>query len=228
MSIKRAQNKSHILPRIPVELRFTATIGRWDLASTQKTGHGWKFHYDQEHENLSVEYDPWEVRNDFFGLRTDDELITFLDRTGRWDGHVLPLQLSDFWEWQDVLRRVLRSVGRWRMLKVNGRKLERIGGHALRLSLSKDGRRSVISAMNTLEALLNATTVDLLEGSEWKVCSACPRLFKVGSEHGQKYCSRRCGHRVNVAKIRQDLKRKHPAHPVSNSTPRKTLHRAAA
>jgi hypothetical protein len=182
--------------------------------------------------------DAWKVRENFLGLKTEQDFLAFLNQYGtfsssslverRWD-------VEDLRCWQQLFRDyMLRSPATWDK-KVGRFAPEMVDfvGHILRLSdspsisfswrekLERSSRSgpnlAIIKADNIVGAILATIYVDHLHGTKYKFCARpdCRRPFEVSSKHKRKFCEQYCAHlqsqrQMRASQRREGKKQKHP------------------
>jgi hypothetical protein len=77
----RAKGKSlHHIVNVPITVRFLSDGRRWSMSN------GKLFHVEDSPGGLieegPVEYNAWTIREEFLDMKTEADLMTFLDRTG--------------------------------------------------------------------------------------------------------------------------------------------------
>jgi hypothetical protein len=182
---------------------------------------------DDEPINFSPEiqrhwyFDPWEVRKAFLAVKTDDEILAFLNETGRFERKADALGLwgfDDFREWQRVVKELLKPYPRnW--LNALSRA---VPDQTKRILFPKDfsgqfqsmGYTShvVITMKETLSALLATVFIDRLRGAKIKFCARpdCKKEFQVKSNHRRDYCTQSCAHLQSLRRLRARRRKKSP------------------
>jgi len=173
-------------------------------------------------------FDPWEKRNEFFRLKSDDlqALLKFLNRVGLFEKAGQPLTgeatntaLVPADRGIDYEIEYAEQIGAthiWRIRKLLKNSLKNrseVGDYAdfqVRILRVNGQPRVVLTTATFLEALLLTLTVDRVLAAKVQKCARpdCGILFAVSSGHERKYCERYCAH---IESVRRDRERKKKA-----------------
>jgi hypothetical protein len=179
----------------------------------------------------SVQFEAWQVRDEFLSLKTDQEFLDFLNRVGRFvsvkvGGWVVTGQwgADDFKRWQQMFRECLRrSPATWDHVveKVFRPKMIRFVRRILFVSRRftlllrwKDAQQrewrssqhiAVLEARDLVTAILATIYVDHLHGTKFGFCHRhdCRMPYKIESKHNRKYCSQYCAHLESLRRMRE-------------------------
>ncbi|HTQ58049.1 MAG TPA: hypothetical protein VMI94_26475 [Bryobacteraceae bacterium] len=156
--------------------------------------------------------DAWEVRRQFLGIRTDDDALAFLRRTGVFSRPGEAWTMKDISLFQNGFRHMLLTRPlKWRASAFGDARLIRsiLSKRMLRLEFhwSKKVHYAAILADTTLQAIVASIEVDHLGNASFGVCARrnCGRIFEFTTKHKRKYCSKRCGHAEVVRLSREQL-----------------------
>jgi hypothetical protein len=182
-----------------------------------------------------VYFDALKLREEFMGLRTEQEFLHFLDQVGRFSPlaeaeRIYGWQLRDFLGCQELLAQFAkRSPETWNQYaeKLMSPKV-RFSTRGILAALQSASRHqidfhwqrtpqidwrgakylSVIQAKDVLSAILATIEIDHLRGAKFGVCvrSDCPNFFEITSRHKRKYCSMYCAHLESVRRTRKRQK----------------------
>ncbi|HEV2021840.1 MAG TPA: hypothetical protein VGQ94_04870 [Terriglobales bacterium] len=161
--------------------------------------------------------DPWSARDRFLSLRTEKELLGFLNETGFFS--VKYGKGKGFWEyrdfqaWQLVMREFLRRPpAKWvkwlGSLTFDARMIVRaLQLHEdLRVRFWWKGTKHFagILAEDSLTAILATIYVDHLRGAKFRFCARhdCRKPFELVSKHRRRYCSQYCAHFQSLRRLR--------------------------
>jgi hypothetical protein len=158
--------------------------------------------------------DPWELVQEFLAVRTDLDLLEFLQSTGhfcnpivpdamrqdRYDPAELQQPTTAFWELQEILARIIKR--REVVPDLNKSKLPE---HWKLTFLSSVGLQfenrfralgARISTEDTLQAMLAVTRIRVLSGAKFRFCARpdCHRPFEIMSNHERDCCTHTCAH----------------------------------
>jgi len=114
-----------------------------------------------------VTLNPWQVRENFIALEHDSEqLLKFLNQVGSWD--LMPsISVSDYWEWQEILRVIHSDPTGWRraVSNLNHEKVKRLSSipnHHLTIEALGEFKKATFSCANdsVLDAIIASVHVD--------------------------------------------------------------------
>ncbi len=170
--------------------------------------------------------DPYEMRDEFFGLSCDlDQLTDFARKWGRWDSNNLAISQSErigvldkketpciFPHWIQHEQAKFRNA-----LCAAQEQQKQWLSHPERTILIVQRSQKpyffvTADSLTTLEscrgAIAATITLDHLSRSQFRTCSRdkCKRPFKLESEHDRKYCTRRCAHAEAQRAYRESAK----------------------
>jgi hypothetical protein len=154
---------------------------------------------DSELRKHSKAADAWQLRDDFLGLKGDDEAaLAFLNKWGRWVPHrnyVAPVEISAL---QRAIREALMSPA-----KVWFR--SRYASPPVVNSRSLEFPYFVILTDACEAAIRTTTTIDLLRKLKFRTCARldCDKPFPVTSKHERNYCTQYCAHLESVRRARK-------------------------
>lgn len=179
----------------------------------------------------SVQFEAWQVRDEFLSLKTDQEFLDFLNRVGRFmsvkvGGWVVTGQwdADDFTRWQQMFRECLRrSPASWDHVvedvfkPKSVRLVRRILFVSRRFTLLlrwKDAQQrewrssqhiAVLEARDLVTAILATIYVDHLHGTKFGFCHRhdCRMPYKIESKHNRKFCSQYCAHLESLRRMRE-------------------------
>lgn len=171
-----------------------------------------------EHDKdfLEEEYlDAWKVRNQFFGLKSEEQFLSFLNRTGYFSLQVGKglWGYQEFLQWQSLLREFLKrrppTWGKW-LDGLSHRKelyVTAVRIHVdFKVQFHWKGKQhtALILAKDTLTAMLATVYIDHLRGARFRFCARpdCRKPYEVTTRHKRKYCRMYCGHLESLRRSR--------------------------
>lgn len=171
--------------------------------------------------------DPWHVRDDFFGLQTEDDFVRFLGQVGIFSpvhqaDYEGAWELKDFRGWQQVFREFLRrSPANWSEY-LDKLKKEKPGfnarlicfvlkdAHSFTLQFRwEQGLQSVVlETRDVVTAIFATIHVDRLRGAKFGFCARrdCRKPFEITSKHQRQYCQQYCAHLESLRRMRERQK----------------------
>jgi hypothetical protein len=214
---------------VPARLIFAPSAGgTWGFAKSTTRKRFLVLTFPDELETLLAEQgnapdphpptlDPWKVRERFLKLkRSDNELLGFLNDTGRWDSSLGPHAIENIWGWQDAIKDMLLHQGRdWQeIISEHLNAYLALAGLAAYMDVEfrfSEGTCWVeLTPYGCIGALLATVLLDRSGGARFRICrrSDCQELYQVQSRHRRKYCSQYCGHLESVRASRKPKRRK--------------------
>jgi hypothetical protein len=220
---------------IPITVEYKATLCSWEIKQHPDV---WVSHGGSRvHPKRFFEYggypphwkyfDPWKVREDFLGLRTESEFLAFLNQVGRFTGATGWGVVTGHWDvetftcWQQIFREFLRrSPATWNhvveSLAIPG--TTRLIKNVLRVTrrlptqFRWQGARhlAILEGRDVVSAIIATIYVDHLRGATFSFCTRpdCRKAFEFTSKHKRKYCSQYCAHLESLRRMRARQKRK--------------------
>jgi len=176
---------------------------------------------------VATTFDPWEKRNEFFRLKTDDTaaLLEFLPTVGLFEAGTLPfppdaakgeslclIRASDghVYNTHFLAKTSERYIWGMQRLLMNAlQNLETYKGASrdfqVRIVHEKKGPRVTLTTLTFLESLLLTLAVDKVQRAKVRKCARpdCGVLFSITGGHKRKYCEWYCGHIESVRKQRR-------------------------
>ncbi len=156
------------------------------------------------------------MREDFFNIARDEQLLPFLRSTGRFTTNTDHEEWTaqDFISWQAILRDLLKTKPeRWTKLIHERHPHSKQSDVAskfetsFRVQFQREGKfyLGVIQAGNTLRAMIASVYVDWLAGVKQGFCARpdCGKPFEITSAHARRYCSPECAHHQVVKRSRE-------------------------
>ena len=162
--------------------------------------------------NKFVFIDPWEIRKEFLGMRTLEDLLRFLNRVGQFTRSVDSLVVEHYWAWQKVIRKMLLVGGRdslERALWESGQSIPKVlRGRGttifatVEFGSSKDGRLIELTVIGTLEGMITSVRIDHARSAKFMACARpdCAMVFP--KRAGKIYCQQYCGHIESLRRTR--------------------------
>jgi hypothetical protein len=154
---------------------------------------------DSELRQHSQTSDAWQLRDDFLGLKSDDEaIVAFLNKWGRWIPYRNFVDLAEISALQAAVKDALISPA-----KVWFR--SRYASPPAINSRSAEFPYFVILTDACEAAIRTTTTIDLLRELKFKECARpdCAKPFSVTSKHERSYCTTYCAHLESVRRSRK-------------------------
>ena len=173
--------------------------------------------------------DPWTLRDRFLRLHRDEaELLEFLNMAGGWatprGGGVLidglpptPAEsrpVSEFWEWQDICRRLMTNpLAFWSDAypHLDQEKKEALNDFTVRLQMTAENKQfqAITRVWGTLRLILLSIFIDLLNRAKFRQCARpdCFGIFQIETRHRRIYCSQYCGHLESIRRNRRRKKK---------------------
>ena len=229
---------------IPATVKYLAPPCKWEIkphSNVWESQAGVRIHPKRFFESYkfplaetlarSVQFEAWQVREEFLSLKTDEEFLDFLNRVGRFTsvkvvGWVVTGQwgADDFKSWQQMYLECLRrSPESWDQIveEVFGPKMIRfvrqILGVSRRFTLLfrwKDAQQrkwrsaqniAVLEARDVVTAILATMYLDHLHGTKFGFCHRhdCRMPYTIESKHNRKYCSQYCAHLESLRRMRE-------------------------
>jgi hypothetical protein len=231
VTVKIQQIMSQAILGLPVTVRFTSTPCSWKEISKPFADVKGKHSGTTSRIRLRAwgsdeseqRMDAWAVRDEFLGLKTDAQVMAFLNKTGRFTTFPLndPWGYAEMRRWQKIVREFLRiHPSDW--LDWLGSKLpEDEKGHFIVAIIRhrrpkmefwwtqpKKGHSVLFEAKTTLCALLASIQIDHLRNAKFRFCARadCRKPFEVVSKHERKYCNWHCAHLETVRRSRTKRK----------------------
>jgi len=189
------------------------------------------------------ELDTWTCRDEFFKLKSDADLLGFLNKTGLWfadetiaglakewhltsQNGVFPIAVTDIWTFRERIRGMLlqRTFSSSAYLDfANTGFSVPCGDFPVHYETSSVASGEII-VTQTLQALLATVFIDVARGIKFKVCARkdCKKPFPLESKHKRKFCSQYCGHLVSQRDKREIERKKRDK--VRRTGARKSLH----
>ena len=168
---------------------------------------------------LPCPVDPWHMREEFLGLKTESDMLRFLTKYGRWDDSKDNVPVDSIMDLQVELRELLLSPRQIRLLAYRlgwmNRKFtfslrwEKNSAIQARIAAKKTTNNAtsfcVVECGSITDVLFASVQIDLLDGAKFGTCARpdCQVPFRVTSNHKRKYCSQPCAHLESVRRNRK-------------------------
>ena len=238
----RGKIKPQIMPHkcnVPTRLDFVPSNGSWQFGEGTKATEKLLFlSFPDEMEILLATQGgtpyprraaiaPWKLRERFLNLKhSDDELLRFLNDTGRWDQSLGPFRPENIWRWQDAIKHMLLHPHRQWQDIVAQYLNPYVGFQGVNAYLdvhftpSDEAFWLQLAPFGCLGALMGTVLLDRSERARFRVCARgdCRQLYRLQSRHRRKYCGYDCAHLQSVREARK-RKKGHPA--KKNDKPRR-------
>jgi hypothetical protein len=154
--------------------------------------------------------DPWQVRQTFMRLRSQPELLLFLNAVGSFFDGPDSSVIEHYWNWQEVIRRgIIEGPASMekecaRLLPAAFQRQLRTAYAGTRFRLDRGMLALELTVHGTLPGIVKTIEIDHLRGLKFRICERrdCRAPYPVRSKHRRKYCSPQCAHLVSVRKSR--------------------------
>lgn len=175
------------------------------------------------------------VRERFMELKSDEEILNFLNQLGRFSRLAEAERLrgwrqTDIAHWQTMFAEFAkRPPDKWSKyiealysskpnfnilgvigaLNLSSRHAVEFHWHGLpQIDWRGAKHLAVIETSDVVSAILSTIEIDHLRGAKFGVCARrdCPQFFEITSRHSRKYCSQYCAHLESVRRTRKRQK----------------------
>jgi hypothetical protein len=200
--------------QIPVVFAFTETaMPQWEIE--QRDGESYLRLVRLDEDQPARSFDAWQQREKFLSLKTEPELLAFLNSIGLWTEDP-PKRVADYWEWQRVLEHFMTTPSDWSLYQGQfdiGKILRSLWDDDLGLKLwgTEDLPMPHARTAYTLDAILASIRLDLLRDIKFKICARADctqKIFSVEGRYHKQYCSQYCAHVESQRRVRKGIRRR--------------------
>jgi hypothetical protein len=170
--------------------------------------------------------DAWELRDEFLRARKDEQLLSFLNKTGQFLVGPEYRKKKVYWEFQRLISDMLRLPPlRWKEITKQYREYvaewanpETRNGLVADLKFAVEDGLPIaqIFVVGTLRGIVASVHIDHLKRVPFGICqrSDCATPFPIMSQHQRKWCKPECGRVENQRRTRAQKPSKRSGRPM--------------
>jgi hypothetical protein len=228
---------------IPLSVVLKRSPGSWELKSDEKAnGNGLagastryvlkdRYKYNRKanvDDPFAFCLEGWVVRDRFMSIRTEQQVLEFLNEHGEFSSHgkddSLGLSLQDVQVWQKIFAKLVRrQPDRWNQYvhEVLSTQLQPhdwipifLGSrHRVEFQWHRAKYIALLRTFDVVSTIVATIQVDHLRGAKFGACARadCPKFFEFTTGHKRKYCGQYCAHFASLRRMRkkqQQLRKK--------------------